>query len=197
MRPPPKTIRDAGVTLVELVVAMSIMGFFTAIVATAVAQMYTTANKAEATQALQSRLNIIFERLDAEIRYASAISKAGTGTDGADQYVEYLNVNGSTQLCTELRLRGDILARRTWTSGSTPRGGWSTLAGGISSATPFTVTSTVGVRQQLKLSLTATLASAGPAAGSHTAEFLFTALNSDATATSSNATVCQEGRAGT
>ena len=188
---------DRGITLIELVVAMSIMGFFTAIVATALAQMYSTANRAEATQALQSRLNIVFERLDAEIRYASAISKPGPGSDGADRYVEYLNVNGSTQLCTALRLRGDTLSRRTWTSGNTPTGGWSTLAGGVTGTEPFSVTSTGGVRQQLKLSLTVTFAASGPAAGSHAAVFLFSALNSDATATSSNATVCSEGRSGT
>ncbi|MEU4563041.1 prepilin-type N-terminal cleavage/methylation domain-containing protein [Actinoplanes sp. NPDC023936] len=186
---------DRGFTLIELVVAMSIMGFFTAIVATAIAQMYHTANQAEATQSLQSRLNVVFERLDTEIRYAAAISTPSTGEDGQDHYVEYLNVNGGTQLCTELRLRDGVLQRRTWTSGDTPSGGWSTLAGEITSSTPFTVSSNGNVRQQLRLSLTATFASTGPAAGSHTTEFLFTALNSDASATTSNATVCGEGRA--
>ncbi|BBH70957.1 hypothetical protein ACTI_76420 [Actinoplanes sp. OR16] len=186
---------DDGVTLIELVVAMSLMGFFTAVAATAVAQMYRTANDAEATQALQSRLGIVFERLDTEIRYASAISRPGPGADGADQYVEYLN--GSSLLCTELRLRGDLLQRRTWTSGATPAGGWSTLAGGITSSTPFSLSSTVGLRQQLRLTLTATFAAAGPAAGSHTTEFLFTALNSDASAATANATVCAAGRTGT
>ncbi|BAL90365.1 hypothetical protein AMIS_51450 [Actinoplanes missouriensis 431] len=185
---------DAGFTLIELAVAMSVMGFFTAIVATAIAQMYHTANQAEAVQSLQSRLNVVFERLDTEIRYAAAISRPGPGGDGRDAYVEYLNVNGGAQLCTELRLRGGVLQRRAWTSGETPSGGWSTLAGEITSSTPFTVSSNGNVRQQLRLTLTATFAAAGPAAGSHTTEFLFTALNSDASATTSNATVCTEGR---
>jgi prepilin-type N-terminal cleavage/methylation domain-containing protein len=188
--------REAGVTLIELVVAMSIMGFLTAVTATAIAQMYRAAGQAEANQSLQSRLNVVFERLDAEIRYASAISPPGPGTDGADQYVEYLNVNGSAQLCTGLRLRGGILQRRTWTSGNTPSGGWSTLAAEVSSTQAFSVTSNVSVRQQLKMSLTAAFAPAGPAAGSHTTEFLFTALNSDASATASNAAACAEGRGG-
>ncbi|MEU4428711.1 prepilin-type N-terminal cleavage/methylation domain-containing protein [Actinoplanes sp. NPDC024001] len=171
---------DAGVTLLELLVAMSIMSVFTALFTAGVVQMYRTAATAEATQALQSRLNLTFERLDAEIRYASAITDPDPApVDGRGISVEYLNLNGAEPLCTQLRLLNGALLRRTWTTGKPPSGGWRTLATGVTGSTPFAVRKTAN-RFQLRLTLTVEYATSGPAAGEHTTEFLFTALNNRA-----------------
>ncbi|WIM98367.1 hypothetical protein ACTOB_001965 [Actinoplanes oblitus] len=181
---------DAGISLVDLMVSMSLMSVFMAIFTTGIVQMYRTAGRAEATQVMQADLDLAFERLDDEVRYARAISLPGTDSTGAGTYVEYLNVDGATQTCTELRLRDGALQRRAWTGGATPGSTWRTLAAGVTGGT-FDRTNRADQRQQLTVTMSVQFAANVPG---HETSFQFTALNSDATASRTNDTVCGEGR---
>ncbi|BCJ45713.1 hypothetical protein GCM10010168_58670 [Actinoplanes ianthinogenes] len=176
---------DRGFSLIDLMVSMSLMAVFMAIFTTGIVQMYRTAGRAEATQAVQGNLDVAFERLDDEVRYAKAISKPDT--DG--HWVEYLTVDGAAQTCTGLRLQGGLLQRRTWASGATPGSTWNTLASGVSGT--FTAGSRADQRQQLTVQLSARFTADDAA---RETSFQFTALNSDATASKTNDTVCAEGR---
>ncbi|WP_328468535.1 prepilin-type N-terminal cleavage/methylation domain-containing protein [Actinoplanes sp. NBC_00393] len=176
---------DAGVTLLEMVVAMGIMSVFMSLFTAGIVQMYRTATTAETTQVLQSRLNLVFERLDAEIRYASAITEPGEPT-GLGWNVEYLNVNGAEPVCTQLRLLDRKLQRRTWVAGETPSGGWRVLATEVTNTEPFAREASDGQWFQLRLRMTVAYASS-----SHSTEFLFTAMNSN---TGDADAFCTEGR---
>ena len=69
---------DRGFTMLETVVGMVIMTIFMGIFTGAVVTMYSSANKAEALSNSTGQLNLAFDRLDKEIRYASYVgSNAG------------------------------------------------------------------------------------------------------------------------
>jgi type II secretory pathway pseudopilin PulG len=187
---------DAGITVIELVVSMSIMSVFLAMFTGGVVAMFRVANRAEAVSTAQSQVNTAFLRLDKEIRYAAGISRPGLV--GADPYVEYLTTTTGDPVCTELRLQvaSRQLQRRGWTRGAPPAAPsrWVPVASGVSAAQPFTVSAAddTFAFQRLRLSLAAGSGSGGGAV-SRPAEVTFTALNSSAGTASD--TVCTEGRA--
>jgi type II secretory pathway pseudopilin PulG len=135
---------DSGITLLEVVVAMSIMTVFMAMFTAAIVQVYRVTNSVEAAATAQSQIHIAFQRLDLEIRYADGISTPGNV--GADSYVEYLTTNTDTETCTQLRWRaagGALpaqLLRRTWSLTAPPSGPndpahpWRPLATGLTPA---------------------------------------------------------------
>lgn len=178
---------DSGVTLLELVVAMTIMSIFGTMFVNAIVQMHRATDRTNATATAQSDFNTVFLRLDAQIRYATGISIPGTGPD---PYVEYLITNTGAEVCGELRLlsANSQLQWRQWARGATP-GGWTVLASNVSSSTPFTLTvaDSGSAYQTLTLSLTS-------AVNGRTKEFrtAFAALNSTQAVDSS--AYCVEGR---
>lgn len=113
---------DAGVTLVEVMVTMAIMGTLMAIFTTGILQVYRAANATEAMSVAQSQLHIAFQRLDTHIRYASWI--AAPGQVGQSWYVEFAHLDRSTRQprCGQLRLNLDtgVLHLRSWTPGTPP-----------------------------------------------------------------------------
>ncbi len=187
---------DAGMSLLEVVLATSILAICMAMFSSGILQIYRSVNKSESTSTAQSLLNSSFSRLEKEIRYASGISTPGP--IGLDSYVEYLTTSSGTAVCVELRLRVSTrqLQRRTWTQGAsaaTPRI-WVPLAYNVSSAQPFTVLPADATFnfQRLRIQLTVS-AGAGATTTSTQTDTTFTAQNT-ALGTPSP-TVCVEGRA--
>jgi type II secretory pathway component PulJ len=186
---------DAGATLLDVAVSMSIMSLFMAIFTTGVLQMFRSANKAESLSITQAQGKLAFQRLGAQVRYAAAISTPGTV--GADTYVEFLITSTGQAVCTELRLRASAgqLQRRTWVQGALPLtpSAWLPLAYGVTSAQPFTVTAADSAfsLQRLRLRLTAS-AGAGRTATTLQTDVTFTGLNTSAATAA--ATTCTEGR---
>ena len=185
---------DAGVTLIELVVALSLTGTVLALFTGAVVQMHDTANRTESIGSAQSQLHIALQRLDKEVRYASDITPAGSV--GGAWYVELLATAG-TPVCIELRLEGGRLQRRTWVENefAGTRTPWLPLASGVRAAgtgVPFTVVppdANVGF-ERLRFRL-AVDSGAGATAASSETDITFTALN---TARDDAASSCAEGR---
>lgn len=190
-----RAARDTGLSLIELVVATTIMGLFLAMFTVGTQQMFETANGNEARSAAQSQLNNMFLRLDKEIRYASAVSDPGTVGDNA--YVEYLMTNNGEKTCIQLRLNkaAKQLQRRTWAQGSDPVNPtpWMPLASDLTASQPFTTHQAGGTFafQRLQLKLTAT---SGGVANARSAllDITFTAWNTSLS--TSSKTVCTEGR---
>jgi prepilin-type N-terminal cleavage/methylation domain-containing protein len=182
---------DDGFSLIEVVVSMSIMAVFMAMMTTGIVQVYRAINSNDAIAAAQSQANIAFLRLDREIRYASDMSTEGQV--GSDWYVEYLTTYTGTSVCSELRLHvaNGQLQRRTWTQGGTVPTTWTVLASGLTATRPFTFRSADATFNypRLALSLTAK-AGTGTTAATKQMSITFTALN----ATSASASVCTEGR---
>jgi prepilin-type N-terminal cleavage/methylation domain-containing protein len=184
---------DAGVTLVEVTVTMSIMAVVMLMFTGGVIQMYRSTHKNESIATAQAQTNIAFLRLDKEIRYATGISTPGLV--GTDNYVEYLTTNTGTAVCTQLRLKVDAkqLQRRSWIQGALP-GDFVPLASSVSSSAPFTLFQADATYnfQRLQLRLTATSGTGGTLTAAET-DITFTALNTSLS--TSSATVCTEGRA--
>jgi hypothetical protein len=195
MRPPRD---DAGVSLVELLVAMSLMAMVGAMFTTGIVQIRSSINKADSTYESQNQINAAFLRLDQEIRYASGVSTPDKA--GGDWYVEYSVDVKSVDTCVELRVNAATrqLQRRQWGHGATPLQptGWTTLATGVTATTPFATTvadkaNLTGLRfQTLTLDVTSTTG-AGAMGSTRATNVTFTALNT--TITDSSKT-CVEGR---
>jgi type II secretory pathway pseudopilin PulG len=165
---------DAGFTMIDMMMAMTVMSVVMAVFTASILRMYRTATDVEARSVAQSQLGTAMQRLEREIRYAQGISSPYT--IGGNQYVDLLAIQKNIRQCLQLRVAGGVLAQRSWTYQASPLDltGWSALASGVTSATPFAYlapTVTLGY-QQLTVAL-----SAGKDANSET----FTALNSDRT----------------
>jgi Tfp pilus assembly protein PilV len=187
---------DAGVTMIDVIVAMTLMSVFMGIFTGVVMQMFRSANDNQVIASAQTQLTTVFLRLDKEIRYAAGISTPGLVGD--DSYVEYRTVNTGTPMCTELRLNiaSGQLQRRTWSQDVTPPAptGWIPLASEVSSSQPFTFWAPDSDLNFQRLQLTLD-ASGGPdtTAVSRSIDVTFTALNT--TLGTDSATDCLEGRA--
>lgn len=168
------TSGDGGITLIELVAAMSIMGIFMAMATPLVVRLYAMQRKIETMSYAQSQLNTVYLRLDAEVRYAAGLS--APGKVGADWYVEYLTTVPGTPTCVELRLTAaGQLQRRSWPQGSPPAAAFPVLASGVSagaSGPPFTVLNPDSSTTVQRLGVN--LAASGPPY----LTMVFTALNS-------------------
>jgi prepilin-type N-terminal cleavage/methylation domain-containing protein len=192
-RPRPHTADDAGFTLIEVVITMSILSLVMTIFTGGVLQMYRAANKNDATTTALAQNNIAFLRLDKEIRYATGISKQGALN--GDQYVEYLTTNTGVAICTALRLTsppGNQLITHAWILGNTPAA-WVVLASGVTSVQPFTFWPADAIFnfQRLQLRLV-TSSGAGTTATLAETDITFTALNTSLS--TSSATVCTDMR---
>lgn len=187
---------DAGVTLIEVLVSMTLMSIVMVLATTGMLEIFRGANRTEAGSVAQDQLNGVFGRLDKEIRYAAGISLPGTV--GANPYVEYLIANSASPVCTQLRLdtATEQLQTRSWPQGVLPLapGPWRPLADGVSGTAPFTfVKADVTFNfQRLRLTI-----STGYGAGENrvvkATDIEFSALNTSLSTDSS--TICTEGRA--
>lgn len=185
---------DAGVTLIEIVVSMSIMSIFLAILTGGMVQLFRSSNAVMTTSAAHAQLNTAFMRLDKQIRYAAGISTPGTA--GGDQYVEYVSTNTGTAICTELRLdvAGRQLQQRTWTEGASPLAptGWIPLASDVTGSAPFTFSAADATFNFQRLELKLVDTPAGLTTGRQL-DVTFTAVNTSLSTVS--ATRCTAGRA--
>lgn len=106
---------DAGVTLLEVVVGMSIMSVFLAMFTGAMITLIRTQNRAEALTTSAQEVNVAFQRLDRQVRYANAVSAPGIAN--GSWYVEFLTAtNPASPVCTQLRVTTGTrqLQRRSW-----------------------------------------------------------------------------------
>ena len=184
---------DAGVTLLELMVAMGITTVFLGMFTAAVLMISRTSQRAEAVTGGGQDIATAFQRLDRSVRYAAEVTAPGQAN--GSWWVEYLTNTNTGKTCTQLSLNpgAQQLRSRTWTPVAPPStptpSGWTTLAGRISngSATgvsaPFirptpTAASAIGY-QQLTVQLVSTVGNPPLDSRSTTT---FTALNSAAAA---------------
>jgi type II secretory pathway pseudopilin PulG len=169
---------DAGFTLIDTMVAMTVMTIVMAVFTTSVLQMYRTANSVEARSITQSQISTAMQRLDRQIRYAKGISEPYT--IGGIVYVDLLAVQQTKRQCIQLRVANGVLSQRTWTYLANPLDltGWTAIAYGLTTATPFDYLPPTDVLGQQQLTVTL---GGGTGSGTDTNTVTFTALNSDRT----------------
>src|SRR3954462_12965140 len=123
---------DAGVTLIEVLVAFGVMSIVMAVFTAGVAQSYRVANKADAMAVVRQQLHTAFLRLDRDVRYAFAIRSPGVVGDRS--YVEYAVNNTGPDRSPHLHIaptNGVLQPRAMDAGGVTSR--WSTLASHVAS----------------------------------------------------------------
>lgn len=128
---------DSGLTLVELIVAISLLAVVLVIVTAMTALMYNTVNHGSSLSTAQDQSRVAIEAIDKQVRYANAITTPGTGTDGG-YYVEWETGNdGQQNYCSQWRYEPstELLQSRTWPvedPGVTPTpSSWATVASHI------------------------------------------------------------------
>lgn len=189
-----QVVGDSGLTLIEITVAMVVMGIAMSIFTTGIVQIFRTTSRVESLSSSQSQVLTAFDRLDREVRYASAISDPVTGTDS---YVEYLMATTGTNVCVELRLRSATgqLQRRTWSKDVatvTPTA-WTLLASSVSSTTPFIVTPADSVLNSPTLQVNLKL-TVGTGTNAAVRETRMTAAALNASTDTADPDICTDGR---
>jgi type II secretory pathway pseudopilin PulG len=194
---------DAGTSLIELIVAMILMGIFMAMFTTAIVLMTGSADKVEAVTVSSGNVNQAFLETDRIVRYASALSTPGQAAGSKDWYVEG-SIPGANGTSTCKQLRVDIstkqLQERVWSVSSSQvagtAGSWVPLASGITNGSAASGSSTVpfsfpvnaaSIYQQLTVTLLS--AATAPATSTSTSTVTYTALNSTL---SGSTLVCQQ-----
>lgn len=173
---------DTGTTLTELLVAIGIFTMVLVVALSATVLMSGQAARTQVTSDTASQLRTVFQRMDKEVRYASAIN--APGVSGGNIYVEYLIPEAATSgvaKCVQWRYvtGSKELQRREWTPGTDADvSTWSTMATNLlndlsdPNQQPFALHkagpsgSKVYLRQGLNIYLDAGLRDAQHAAGS-------------------------------
>ncbi|MEV4704543.1 prepilin-type N-terminal cleavage/methylation domain-containing protein [Actinoplanes sp. NPDC049316] len=128
---------DEGFTLIELLVAMTVMVVVTSIATAGIVSMYRSADDVDTRSVAQAELGLALQRLDRQVRYAEGVS---TTPDTGASTVDFLTIQGTQQVCVQLRVVAGVLSQRTWAYAGNPINPtpWRPLASGLTSARPFT-----------------------------------------------------------
>lgn len=199
--------RDEGVTLAELLVAMTItVVFFSVFSSIAVKMLDSTNNQQSRSDNLDTTRNVV-EVLDRQVRYANAIG-APEIVNGS-QYVSWRSgsITGSgaatattsanpTQTCYQWRVTAaGRMQYRSWKLPDSSATGWTTAGNGIGpvvGAGIFSIAVPAGLTQQNRQQLTLSFASThGTKAVSTPTRLAFTALNTR-TSSAPATPVCRE-----
>lgn len=198
---------DAGTTLLELIVGMSIMTIFMTMFTTAVYELSRSTEKVGAISSSADQVNRAFLQLDKMVRYSAAITTAGRS--GGRWYVELDNTANGPEVCTQLRIDPALrqLQERTWTVAGQTAGtasAWVVLADEVTNGdalatdpdAPFTVPAASAAAsssfQQLTITVVTRSGTGTPA--TTRSRMTFTALNSAAASPTNDAKCQQKGR---
>jgi prepilin-type N-terminal cleavage/methylation domain-containing protein len=176
---------ERGFTIVELSVAMAVMGILTIMIIGGMANLETPAAQTQAIRDSSSNLDLAYFTLDSEVRYAYEIWAPYAGTPSTDDTWdvrwESTFQGGSEPTCTELKYNysSGQLSQASWTSGSATTPSFKVLASSLTGSTdPFTIISNSAYQEvQLQVNLTAA-AGNGAAYETSSSSVTFTALNS-------------------
>ncbi len=109
--------RDAGMTLIEMLVAMGLFAILLGVFMSGISAMTSMTVRARAAVDSSDEVRRAYQRMDKQIRYASAVNRPGVV--GGNQYIEFITTDPSDSTaitCTQYKLNAtaDTLAFRTW-----------------------------------------------------------------------------------
>lgn len=191
--------RQAGYTLVELMVTLLCVAIITTMVSLMLLSAYRSESRVSAMSQANSQVTQAFTQLDSEIRYASDINVPGQDSSSPPNYFVEFQSNWtesseSYPQCTEVEYDNStgVLQQQTWllvNAGTVAPGTWQVIASGLKtdlSTDPFSLSDTT-VPWQLAVSISST-SGVGATAETAQSSFAFTALNT--TGESSSTGVC-------
>lgn len=197
---PDRRSREAGYTLVELLVSMVILGIFMSVfMGLAVKVLDSSSNQQARSNNLDSNRNVV-QLMDRQVRYANAVNTPGTTVDGT-RWVEWRSGStGRQQTCYQYRVTpAGRMEFRTWepplTAGPVTASAWRTAGSGVMprGVDPiFSITSDVATATQYRQQLTLSFVSRSQRPVTSTPTTVtFTALNTRTSAPPATP-VCQE-----
>ncbi|MEV0897580.1 type II secretion system protein [Actinoplanes sp. NPDC049802] len=129
---------DHGFSLIDVLVATSIMSVIMVMATGAVLEIYSNVNRTEGITFAREQIGNSFRRLDKELRYASWVSTPGQVNGG--WYLEWAT---SSDDCRQLVFKDRVLIQKTWkmVAGAVP-GSPTTIATDLvptGSTAPFTL----------------------------------------------------------
>jgi type II secretory pathway pseudopilin PulG len=127
---------DQGFSLIDIIVATSIMAVVMVIVTGGILEIYSDVNKADGLSTARDQIGNSFRRLDRELRYATWV--ATPGQVGAAWYVEF----ATTANCQQLVFQNGALTKLTWVLPGTTPGAPQVIASDLAqtgATAPFTV----------------------------------------------------------
>lgn len=144
------TRRDAGFTLVELIVALGLFTVFLSLLVSGIVGFTRATTDARLDAQTSSAVGAAMKRIDKTVRYANALNYPGVVSDRV--YVEWrtdaVSAPTGVTTCTQLRYTASAgtIALRTWAAADAPSTGtWSVILSGVRGAAtasyPFTTVS--------------------------------------------------------
>ena len=127
---------DHGFSLIDIIVATSIMSVIMVIVTGGILEVYSDVNKADGLSTARDQIGNSFRRLDRELRYATWVDTPGQ-VNGA-WYVEF----ATTTNCQQLVFQNGVLTKLSWVLPSTTPGTPQVIASDLAqtgTTPPFTV----------------------------------------------------------
>ena len=199
---------EGGMTMLEVLVSMVLLGIVATVFATAMVSTTKAANKVVTLTDTADNVNTAFLSMDRTVRYASMLSTPGRSTTSNAWYVEARTTNTGAQQCTQWRVdvSSKQLQSRTWNVVNSAASGttaWKPLANLISNGAaavgsadqPFVVIGTTDAIDSQRLTVTLVASTPSTSASGSTSRTAMTIAainsssdNSDATA----AAPCQE-----
>ena len=157
--------RDAGITTVELIVAMGIFVTVIAIFMSGVVTMTNNAVRSTVTVNAGDNARLVLQRFDKQLRYADSVNLPGAGSAGR-QYIEFRTpstvAKSGVTTCTQWRWdpTTSLIEMRSWADGAASLPTFVAVAKGVVAdasvpAYPFAVdlASPVHPRQEVTVSL--------------------------------------------
>lgn len=193
---------DAGMTLVETLVAMGIFTVVLAVFMAAVVSMTSSTSRVNATADAGDGVRAVFLRLDRQVRYADAINQPVSSARGS-WYVEFRTsqrAGGAPTTCTQWRYdpTARVMQFRTWPDGQVPADAFQTVTTRVlpvdASGSPFSVATADADHLNQKLTVSVTSGSgSGTSAGRASMTTSFVARNSSVQSPSNTGTpVCPQ-----
>lgn len=127
---------DEGFSLIEVIVATSVMAVIMVMVTGAVLEIYSDVNRTDGIATARDQIGNSFRRLDKELRYATWV--ATPGQVGTGWYLEFATPTN----CQQLVFKNGVLTKAAWTLPGTTPGTPTTIATDLAqtgSTAPFTV----------------------------------------------------------
>jgi len=127
---------DQGFTLIDLIVATSIMAVIMVIVTGGIIEVYSDVNRTDGISTARDQVGNSFRRLDKELRYASWVATPGQ-VNGA-WYLEW----ATPVDCQQLVFQNGVLTKLVWTLPGVTPGSPQTIASDLAqtgTTPPFTV----------------------------------------------------------
>ena len=127
---------DQGFSLIDIIVATSIMAVIMVMVTGGIIEVYSDVNKSDGISTARDQIGNSFRRLDKELRYATWVATPGQ-VNGA-WYLEF----ATTTNCQQLVFQNGVLTKMSWVLPSTTPGTPQVIASDLAqtgTTAPFTV----------------------------------------------------------